>query len=786
MGVRMETTLNDWIWFYYNQGFSIIPLGKNKRNDPKAPSLDSWKTFHQRQPTKKEITEWIQQGLFKNIGVICGKVSNNLVVIDIDDGSIPETIGLNFEKMKKNGAWVIQTGKGYHIYTRHHGNPGGIKKPLKYKIEYRANRGYVAAPPSVHPNGNQYHFLNNGHIEEIPELKTIDAKEIFEEMKNKIGDAWKITKTEPKKGSYQTKEISRGYPACVEAALNKVTKPPMRYYTIYGIASAFYFNKIPKDMAMQRIKTFNMTKCVPPHENSIVEQAVHGAYQPEAKRYGCEFWIDQAELCPYEDITECPYGNKKVKHELIKKYRIFKIREKEDKETGKKFYQRVGVHPQRLSELILNEYDFNFITTDDNKEIYYYKSGRYHNGGDKIIRQISQEFMEDQTTTHYKNEVEDYIRDNKYINRSRTFTVPTNLINVKNGVIDLKTNELQPHNPHYYFLNELPVEFNEKADCPKIKKFISEVVYERDIPVLQEFIGYCLYRRYNIHKSFMFLGDGKNGKSTFITMLTKFLGLENVTNKELHDLIYNRFATASLYGKLLNASADISDEALERTGKFKELTGEDMVDAEVKFKDSFSFVNYSKMLFSANKLPAAKDDSYAFYRRWILISFPNTFVGKKCDPNLIEKITTKEEFSGLLNWALEGLTRLLKQGDFSYNLSVEEVMERYKNLSDPEYAYVQEFLKSDSNNFIIKDELFEHYSRWCKKNKLPVTPKNILTQKLSHHLPEIRLKRIRLYGDRVNVYDNISWQDGIKSIDDDENTDFENNPGQQFLQEGDE
>ncbi len=764
----MNKDLEQWIWFYWKQGFSIIPLGVNKKKDLKAPSLSSWRTYHHRLPKKEEIQEWINQDLFKNIGIICGHVSNDLVVIDIDDESIPETIGIKLDKISKTGSWVVKTGKGYHIYNKHTGNPGGIKKPNEYKIEYRANRGYVAAPPSIHPNGEQYKFFNNGSPQKLPHLQSKDVKEIFQQMKEKIGEEWNIkTKNEI---SPDNTEEARGYPRCTDYALNHIAKKGERHDIIYGISSSFAFKEIPYELAVKRIKQYNLEKCRPPLDDRELISYIESAYKPDAKRYGCEFWIDQMNFCPYENITDCPYGNKKQKRELAKKYKIFKWSEKTHPETKETYHAKTGIHPQRLSRLILNEYDFNFITTTDNKEIYYYNGGRYHEQGSTKIRSLSQEFMGDLTSSHYKNEIEDFIKDSNYVERNEVFTTHPDYINVKNGVINLKTGEVNAHSPEYYFLNEIPVEYKEEADCPKIKKFISEVVYEEDIPVLQEFIGYCLYRRYNIHKCFMFLGDGKNGKSTLINLITKFLGDGNVSNKELQDIVSNRFAISALYGKLLNAAADISDKALNQTGKLKELSGEDRVDAEQKYRDSFSFVNYAKFLFSANKLPAAKDDSYAFYRRWVLVSFPNTFVGKKCDPNLIEKLTTKKELSGLLNWAIEGLKRLLVQGDFSYNLTVEQVMERYKQLSDPEYAYVKEYLKH-GQGYLEKDEVWSHYVKWCKDNQLPVSPKNMFSQKLGEHLHDMKNGRRRINGNRVQVYENISWKEDLNKNDYNKNGD---------------
>ena len=97
--------IGKWINFYYNQGFSIIPLGKNKgfwnnnKDELKRPSIKSWDKYKNTRATKEKIQEWIDNGLFKNIGIIGGHVSNDLVIIDIDDESIPDLLELKFDKI---------------------------------------------------------------------------------------------------------------------------------------------------------------------------------------------------------------------------------------------------------------------------------------------------------------------------------------------------------------------------------------------------------------------------------------------------------------------------------------------------------------------------------------------------------------------------------------------------------------------------------------------------------------------------------------------------------------
>ena len=393
----------------------------------------------------------------------------------------------------------------------------------------------------------------------------------------------------------------------------------------------------------------------------------------------------------------------------------------------------------------------------DTKEIFYYNNGKYHSKGENEIRYIAEDFMTNLSSQHAKNEVVDHIRDKNYQSRE-IFIAPVHLINMKNGVFNLRTKKIMPHNPKYFFINEIPITYDPDAKCPKIIKFLSEVAKEKDIPVLQEFGGYILYRDYIFHKALLLLGGGKNGKSVFINLLKAFVGRDNTSDKELQTLANDKFASSKLYGKLLNAAADISAAALNQTGKFKSLVGNDIIDAEKKFQDSFSFTNYAKMIFSANMLPITNDDSYAFYRRLIILNFDETFEGKNCDPHILKKLTLPEELSGMFNWAIEGLFRLLKKEDFTYETPVEEIREQYKLRSDPVYAFAQKFLSTDTTGFLLKAEVYGKYVEWSKEQDLPITASNMFSQDLTKHLPNIQAGKRKVEGRQQPSFNFVKWK----------------------------
>jgi len=384
---------------------------------------------------------------------------------------------------------------------------------------------------------------------------------------------------------------------------------------------------------------------------------------------------------------------------------------------------------------------FELITFRDTKEIFFYDNGVYREGGEDLIttfcvlfgfansRKIIEE-IKNETLIERKN------LENKW------------LICLENGVLDLRTFEVKPHNPKYLMLNKIPVKYDPDADCPKIKQFLRAVLHEEDIPVIEELFGYCLLKDYPIHKAFMLLGNGANGKSTLINLLKAFLGAENCSSVSLQALSEDKFSIAELYGKLANLYADVPDEALRSTGTFKMLTGGDTITAQRKFQHPFQFRNYAKLIFSANKLPEARDDSDAFFRRWILINFPNRFEGDKRDPNILKKLTTPEELSGLLNLALRGLKRLLEQGDFSRSKSTDELRKQYVRMSDSVAAFCEDMIEQDPESYVSKKDLYAAYCEYCRQNKLPIVSDTTFHKKLRKHVkvedyrPKIRDRRI--------------------------------------------
>jgi P4 family phage/plasmid primase-like protien len=379
-----------------------------------------------------------------------------------------------------------------------------------------------------------------------------------------------------------------------------------------------------------------------------------------------------------------------------------------------------------------------FVSFRDNGELFYYKNGIFIPNGEAVVDERCNELMKEarlssRLTAHMLSEVKLKVKIDSYHDREE-FDTKKEMICLENGVFNLETKVLVPHSPELKMLVRLPVIYDESKFPTLFDKYLREIVASENVPLMYEIIGYCLYRRYNYHKAFMFVGEGSNGKSVYIDTVKVFLGEDNCVNIPLQELEESRFAKGNLYRKLANLCADISPKALKGTGTFKMATGEDALTTDKKFKDMFTFTNYAKLIFSANRIPQTNDDTNAFFRRWIIVNFPNHFEGANDDKLLREKLKTQDELSGLFNVAVCGLKSILKNGKFTAEQSMDEAREMYVRLSDSVAAFVMDRIEIAGDQFETKKRLLEVYNEYCRDMKYPAVGEKTFYKRLNEQV----------------------------------------------------
>lgn len=372
-----------------------------------------------------------------------------------------------------------------------------------------------------------------------------------------------------------------------------------------------------------------------------------------------------------------------------------------------------------VASQILKFHKFKTVGYENKKDIYIYENGYYINRGVSIIEQLTDQLLSLYTKDSHRSEVIKYIKNLTLCHR-KELDPNMYLLNLENGIYNVKTGEFIEHTPDIVSIIRIPVKYNPSATCPQIEKFLNDVVSERDKTTLLEFIGYCLIPDSSLQKAMMLYGSGSNGKSVFIDLVNEFFGFENISILSLQKMSINNFATARLFGKLLNTFSDLPSKKLTTDSTFKTLTGDRRIHGEAKFKESFEFENTIRLLFSANVLPEPAgdiDDNYSYYRRWLLIPFLNTFEGKDVDKDLLNKLLTEK--SGFLNLLLNHLKNVIDNKGFTYNPTPEEVEEIYiANMLSMD-TFFEEKIVYKNNAQIKKEYVWKQYDKWCKKNKVP-------------------------------------------------------------------
>lgn len=235
------------------------------------------------------------------------------------------------------------------------------------------------------------------------------------------------------------------------------------------------------------------------------------------------------------------------------------------------------------------------------------------------------------------------------------------LINVKNGMLNWQTGELLKHDEEYFSTIQIPVKYNPSADSSRIADWLESTFGDTNIiQLVCELFGYCLIPDTSMKKAFLLVGSGANGKSVFINVLHEFLGVQNVSNISLQGLQQNQYARACLFGKLANLFTAMDDRWFRYDSYFEKIISGDMIDARIKHRGRFYFKPYAKLIFETNRYPKANGLKY-----WIIIPFSRTFAGRAENKNLFYELATEENFSALLNLAVDGLTRLQKNQKFT-------------------------------------------------------------------------------------------------------------------------
>ncbi|ACA42192.1 DNA primase [Lysinibacillus sphaericus] len=345
--------------------------------------------------------------------------------------------------------------------------------------------------------------------------------------------------------------------------------------------------------------------------------------------------------------------------------------------------------------------------------------------------------------------------------REATFVAELNiysdLVNLQNGMYNLKTHKLEKHHPRYLSTVRIPIIYNRSAKCPKFLHFMDEITNNDSdlIKVHQELIGYWITTEIKSEKAVYYYGRGANGKSVLANLVKILVGNENVSTIPLAQFNSN-FGLEGIMNKTLNVAAENEMNGLKlNTETFKAIVSGDGITINIKFKSPI--VNYKskcRLLFLGNELPDTSDLTQGYFRRLIIIPFKRTFKEEERNRDILQEL--QEELDGIFNWAIEGLVRL-NQLEFNFTKAdaIESEMAKYQLMQNPVLNFFESTVVLSGNLKIKRSEIYKLYLEWIEKNGLYNSVRNNRQFKKEFE-NVLDSKGILIIEKRIDGYDHIA------------------------------
>lgn len=440
------------------------------------------------------------------------------------------------------------------------------------------------------------------------------------------------------------------------------------------------------------------------------------------KRFGCK------------DVSQVHIKNKFDLNEYLKS-------EKEMKFNKMMFYDDNKFLHDAFGDYLIKKY--NIVKIE--KRLYMYSEGSYISCEDALGSFIVN--LIPNLSMNKKREVKDYIKDKC----NEVEEAKEQLICVSNGILDMKSLELKAHTPEIVIRNKINLNYYEQTENTEIDTIMNNLAVEDKevVTLLYEMIGYCLYRGMPFQKVFILVGNGANGKSTLLNMITKLLSENNVSHVDLKEIAGNRFGKAELYGKLANIADDCSSNYLEDTSVMKRITGESYTSIEFKGQNSFSAKINTKMILSYNTIPRMNDTTDGLTRRLVII--PLNAVFKKGNPNydpyISEKLKKQENLEYILYKSVQAINKVLLEKEFTVPKQIQDATDEYVRENNPVAAFLFEVYDDEDISEIPCNELYTSFEVWKKENgfrgEMSVTRFGKEMRKLGYERKQIRTAKGR-------------------------------------------
>lgn len=351
------------------------------------------------------------------------------------------------------------------------------------------------------------------------------------------------------------------------------------------------------------------------------------------------------------------------------------------------------------------------------------------------------------------------------------------LICINNGILNIRTKELFPHDKKYHFDSFINVEYKpEEKDCSSFLKYLQST-FNNDTAIIQNIIylgGYILDISCKAERMFMLDGPGGSGKSTLINTLDMFFDKSQVSPLSLEELSSGSFDKELLITSRLNFCAETKKNYIEAE-EIKKIVSGDLIKVSRKHKLAFSFRPKTKIIVACNGLPKFNDTSDGIYRRLVIIPFNNQYKSVdeikhikhaekrhifEKDYSLMDNI--RSEKSAILNLFLGGLLELMdNKYQFIDSKASNKAMETFRKDSDTVREFLEEEYEIDYDNSISVRDVFNNYRDWYANNVQSGGAMKFRTNEMGRRIKEVfgvdKLGPHNIYNSQSEKYERITF-----------------------------
>ena len=708
--------------------WSVFPVQANdKKPYPFLRNKDNQRGFYVATTNEEEIASWERMYRGSNWALRTGTASGCWVLdIDVKNGARGEDsfFALIGDHKDFPDTLAVKTPSGgMHYYFEMESGIRTFVNGGKFGgIDVKADGGYVLIPPSV-IDGKPYEYFNENKILKAPAwLK--DALFPYKESKDNKNEVERIPQNDYRSESLAKYLLKKYLPKAIKGMRNQV---------LMDMLCQMRDNIIPSNIAEDMAREFAMHMDDPDFTEREALATCRSVYRRAARQPN---YVDL-------DIT-------------------FNIKETP---TLKNFDQA------GIADYILYQHK-NLVYIPERSWAVYQDDGYWHcENADAIVSDLVVDELRTLGDTEAfkgsgslfkvnKKNVDDIMSfmKKKVLKPLAQFNEQPNLINCKNGVIDLRTLELYKHNPGFFFDYVLDVNYNPNADMTRWNKFLRESLENADkkedcgiyqLELLQLSAGYSITGETNEECLFYIYGKTRSGKSTFINTINEILG-PLASTIQMSALLQKRFVSdtqnfeiASLVNKRFVVSSETDRETYLDSAKIKNLTGRDTIKCAYKFKDPFQAkVKFKMWLTSNNEITVDATDE-AVWGRFRTFSFPYSKMDN-VDINLKDNLLKDKD--GVFFWLCLGAHVWYSMKDRGQRLPLPASMKSYLEGRKEELDSFGEFLvfkgyypvekgtRDDAVCFISNNDLYNQYCAWCDLNQIrskysKFTVLQIMTQK---------------------------------------------------------